>query len=431
LTRISDIDAFQVLDGRGDPTLAVTVTLESGERDTALVPAGKSKGKDEALELRDGIATEFGGNGVKGAARTVRDVIAPRLSGMDPSRQEEIDQALIDLDGTPNFGHLGSNAVLGASVACARAAAREAQIPLFQQIQPEGPYTLPLPQVSIIGGGLHADNPLEVQDFLVVPISVDSFSEAVQITWEVRAAAGELVRSLGHPALVGDGGGFAPPLRRNRLALDLVLQAIENAGYRPGEDLAIAMDVAANHLRSDDGYVLDGQWGSGEAFDRVLHSWVGEYPVVSLEDPFDEDDIAAWQSFLSSVGKSVQLVGDDLFVTHAEKLASGVQGGWANAILVKPNQVGTLTQTVAVARQAQEAGFGTVVSIRSGETEDAFIADLAVALDAGQIKLGSLARASRTAKFNRLLEIEHEFGTDVPYAGVEALKKVIPESSIV
>jgi enolase len=430
LTPIAAIDAFQVLDGRGDPTLSVTVTLESGDRGTVLLPAGKSKGRDEALELRDGIVEEFRGKGVHEAARTVREVIASRLVGMDPSNQAEIDQALIELDGTANFSKLGSNAVLGVSVASARAAAREGRRPLFQVIGPDGSYTLPIPQVSIIGGGMHADNPLEVQDFLVVPIGAESFSEAVRMTWEVRTAAGELVRGMGHPALVGDGGGFAPPLRRNQLALDLVMNAIERAGFRPGEDLALALDVAANHLRSGEGYTLDGDWDTGETFSEILSAWIRNYPIVSLEDPFDEDDIPAWRSFQSAHGRSVQLVGDDLFVTHAKKLASGVADGWANAILVKPNQVGTITQTVAVARQAQEAGFGTVVSIRSGETEDAFIADFAVALSAGQIKLGSLARASRTAKFNRLLEIEHNFGDNVPYAGVDALKKVIPGSAV-
>jgi enolase len=289
---------------------------------------------------------------------------------------------------------------------------------------------LPLTQISIIGGGLHADNPLEIQDFLVVPLGADTFHESVHMAWQVRTAAGELVREMGHPLLVGDGGGFAPPLRRNQLAIELVLRAIERAGFRPGEDLALAMDIAANHLWSEGEYILDAKRIPRPEFIDLLAGWCEKFPIISIEDPFDEDDTESWRSLTARVGTLVQLVGDDLFVTNPTKLAHGIDEHLGNAILIKPNQIGTLTQTMAVVAQAHQAGFGTVVSIRSGESEDAFITDLAVATSAGQIKLGSLARASRTAKFNNLLRIEHNHGTEVPYAGGRVLRDILPDSRL-
>ena len=412
---ISEVKALQVLDGRGDPTLEVRVVLDSGAEGRAIVPAGKSKGRHEALELRDGDPARYRGNGVLKAGKNVEELIGPALKGRDPSDQAGVDALLRELDGTGNFGRLGSNAAIGVSLACARAAAAGAGLPLHVSLNREGAYELPLPQVSIIGGGLHADNPLEFQDFLVVPIGADSFSEAVHMAWSVRRAAGARVRDMGHPLLVGDGGGFAPPLRKNHLAVELVLSSIEDAGYRPGEDVVVALDVAANHLREGDGYIVDGSPIPREALVDLFGQWVKRYPIASIEDPFDEDDFAPWQALTSAIGETVQLVGDDLFVTNPGRLASGIEKGMANAVLVKPNQIGTLTETLAVIHQAQTAGYEVVLSIRSGETEDAFIADLAVATGAGQIKLGSLARSSRVAKFNQLLRIESMLGPNAVF----------------
>ena len=412
---IAEVRALQVLDGRGDPTLEVRIVLDSGVEGWAIVPAGKSKGRHEALELRDGDPRLYKGKGVLKAKENVEKIIGPELKGRDPAEQARIDGLLRDLDGTDGYSRLGSNAAIGVSLACARAGAAAAGLPLHVYLKPEGPYRLPLPQVSIIGGGLHADNPLEFQDFLVLPVGAKSFSEAVHMAWLVRQAAGARVRDLGHPLLVGDGGGFAPPLRRNQLAVELVLSAIEDAGFRPGADVALAMDVAANHFRKDDGYVVDGSFVPREGMVDLLTDWARQYPIVSMEDPFDEEDLQSWEVLTAKIGATVQLVGDDLFVTNPQRLADGIERGIANAILVKPNQIGTLTETLAAIEQARRAGYEVVLSIRSGETEDSFIADLAVATATGQIKLGSLARSSRVAKFNQLLRIERILDPKAPF----------------
>ncbi|HLC01738.1 MAG TPA: phosphopyruvate hydratase [Anaerolineales bacterium] len=420
--RIERIDAYQVLDGRGDPTLEVVVGLAGGAEGSAIVPSGRSKGKHEALELRDGDQGVFGGKGVHRAASNVKGRIAQELVGLEGRSQAQLDSLLVELDGTRDFSNLGANAAVGVSMAFSRACAAEAAVPLYEYLNPPGPHELPMPMVSIIGGGLHADNPLEFQDFLVVPVGASSFSESIHMAWRVRTAAGEIVRQMGHPLLVGDGGGYAPPLRSNRLAAELVLRAIERAGYRPGEDLSLAFDMAANHFRRGEMYLVDGNPMPMDQYSALLKEWMAAFPIVSMEDPFDEEDVGSWSAFTGEVGAQVQLVGDDLFVTNPDRLASGVETHLANAILVKPNQIGTLTQTVRVIEQAKAANYGVVVSIRSGETEDAFISDLAVAFSAGQIKLGSLARSSRVAKFNQLLRIEHRMGKGATFAGRSRLR---------
>lgn len=424
MSRIAQLRALQVHDSRGDPTLEVVITLDSGVEGNALVPSGKSKGKHEALERRDGDLTQFQGKGVLATVRAVDECLAPALIGWDVGDQTGLDARMGELDGTANFSALGANAVLGVSLACARAAANDARLPLYAYLGCAG-YELPLPQVSIIGGGQHADNALEFQDFLILPLGAQSFSEAVHLAWQVRRATGEILRELGYPLLVGDGGGFAPPLRSNRWAIELVLRGIERAGYRPGEDVALALDVAANHFRRDDRYWLgDSQLSSEELVD-LLEQWTQEYPLLSIEDPFDEDDVSAWQLLTARVGKRVQIVGDDLYVTHPQRLARGAAQGLANSILVKPNQIGTLTQTLEVLQQASALGHTAVISVRSGETEDTFIADLAVATRSGQMKLGSLARTSRVAKFNRLLRIEKDLGATGNFAGRHALARLM------
>jgi enolase len=419
MSRICQLKALQVLDSRGDPTVDVTVTLDNGVTGTAIAAAGKSTGKHEALELRDGDIAAYRGRGVLQAVHNVNEHIAPALMGHEAGNQVLIDRLLRELDGTDNLSNLGSNAVLGVSLAHARAAAMDARMPLYQYLSGGSgeDFELPVPQISIIGGGLLADNPLEFQDFLVMPLAAKSFADAVQMGWNVRFQVGQILREMGHVLLVGDTGGFAPPFRSNQLAIETILRGIERAGYRPGVDVALATDIAASHFKVEEHYVLGGVRLTSKQMIDFVDGLSKKYPFVSIEDPLEEDSWRDWQELTARIGTSVQVVGDDLFVTNAERLRKGVECKAANAILIKLNQIGTVTDTIDVTRAAQAAGLGTVVSVRSGETEDAFISDLVVGLNAGQIKVGSLTRSSRLAKFNRLIKIEAELGSRGNYVG--------------
>jgi len=412
------VDAWEVLDSRGDPTVRVRVETGSGAG-VFTVPSGASTGTHEAVEVRDG-GDRYGGRGVRGAVRVVRDDLAPAVVGRAVTRQRSIDEAMVDRDGTPDLSRLGANAVLGVSGAVAHAAADALGEPLYRYLAPGTPGRVPLPMVNVLSGGLHADGGMDVQDVLVVPAGADTYTEAVETAWEVRTAVGERIRERGGRLLVADEGGFAPPLSGVEEAFDLVTGGIRDAGHRPAtDDVALAVDVAATHFHEDGRYApasADGPLGTA-AFVDLIAGWVEAYPIVSVEDPLAEDDWAGWRALADRVG--VQVLGDDLLVTDRARLSRAVEADAADAVLVKPNQAGTLSRAVDVVEAAQEAGVAPVVSARSGETCDATTADLAVALDAGQIKIGSLARSERLAKYNRLLGIEHR--ADPGYAGPDAL----------
>ena len=421
---IESVLAWEALDSRGTPTVGCAVRLEGGAEGEAIVPSGASTGTHEAHERRDG-GERYGGKGVRGAVRALRDEIGPLLLGRDPADQQAIDTALRELDGTPDLHRLGANAVLAASVACALAAARAQGSPLWQLLAPDDPPLLPLPMVNVISGGAHAGRMIDVQDFLVVPVGASSFAEAVEWASRVRAATAEELRSHGHEvSLVADEGGLAAPLPSNRAALDALVAGIERSGLAPGSDAAIAVDVAATQLLAADGYALASEGRSLGAAELVeeMAAWSDEYPIVSIEDALGEDDGEGWGLVTGRLADRIQLLGDDLFVTSPERLRAGIRAGIANAVLVKPNQVGTLSDARTVVRIAQEAGYATVLSARSGETEDAWLADLAVGWRTGQIKVGSTMRSERTAKWNRLLRIEAE-RPDAVFAGRAALAR--------
>ena len=420
MSAITGVLAREILDSRGNPTLEVEVSLESGAWGRAAVPAGASTGKREAVELRDGEAKRYGGKGVLRAVQNVEETIGPEIEGMEATEQAAIDQAMIDLDATPIKSALGANAILGVSLAVARAAADEAGLPLYAYLGGVGARLLPVPLMNVLNGGVHADNGLDIQEFMLVPAGAENFSAALRMGAEIFHTLRALLREKGLSTGVGDEGGFAPALGSNTAALDLFLLAIERAGYRPGDDVLLALDVAASEFALDSGRYrlrVDRSERTAEEMIELYESLLERYPICSIEDGLGEDDWAGWGLMTRRLGGRVQLVGDDLFVTSPATIQQGIKNGIANAVLVKVNQVGTLTETLEAVELAKRAGYGTIISHRSGETEDTFIADLAVAVDAGQIKTGSLARGERTAKYNQLLRIEEELGQSASWPG--------------
>ena len=420
MSAITGVYGREILDSRGNPTVEVEVQLESGAWGRAAVPSGASTGKREAVELRDGDTQRYGGKGVSRAVSNVEETIAPEIDGMEASEQAAVDQALLELDGTPNKSALGANAILGVSLAVARAAADDAGLPLYAYLGGVGGRLLPVPLVNVINGGAHADNGIDFQEFMLVPAGADSFGNAIRMAVEVFHALKETLREKKLGTGLGDEGGFAPALGSNTAALDFLMQAIERAGYRPGDDIALALDIAASEFAQDNGRYRLRREGVTLDSDELISRYeaiVDRYPVVSIEDGLGEDDWAGWAILTRRLGGRVQLVGDDLFVTNPAVIQQGIAKGLANAVLVKVNQVGTLTETLDAIELAKRAGYGTVISHRSGETEDTFVADLAVAVNAGQIKTGSVARSERTAKYNQLLRIEEELGHAASWPG--------------
>ena len=418
--------AREVLDSRGNPTVEAVVLLADASLGQAIVPSGASTGTHEAVELRDGDAGRFGGRGVLKAVQNVREVIAPALKGMRASRQEEIDKRLLELDGTPDRRRLGANAILAVSLATAHAAAASRRLPLYRYLGGEGRFRLPVPMLNILNGGKHAQGSTDFQEFMVVPAGLPTFREALRAAAEVYQALKALLQKQGHSANVGDEGGFAPSLGSNREAVELIVEAIQGAGYRPGEECFIALDPAASEIYDDGRYVLAREGRSLDPREMVEFwaEWADAYPIVSIEDGMAEDDWEGWRALAKRIGDRVQLVGDDLFTTNAERIKRGIELGAANAVLIKPNQIGCLTETLEAIRIAREAGWANVMSHRSGETEDTTIADLAVAWDTGQIKTGAPCRTDRMAKYNRLLRIEEELGTRGVYAGREVYPRL-------
>jgi enolase len=421
--KIVSLRAREVLDSRGNPTLEVDVALDDGTVGRAAVPSGASTGAHEALELRDGDPARYGGKGVLRAVANVGEVIGPALVGRSPFDQEAIDRLLLELDGTPNKSRLGANAILGVSLAVAHAAAAARHLPLYQYLGGPDAHRLPLPLFNILNGGRHARGGVDFQEFMVAPIGASTFAEALRWGAEVYHALGRLLDERGLATGVGDEGGFAPALGRNEDALALVLEAIERAGRRPGDEVALALDAAASELYRDGRYHLsrEGRVLSSTELVALWQDWCSRYPIVSIEDGLAEDDWEGWRLLTERLGQDVQLVGDDLFVTSVERLRRGIEAGAANAILVKPNQIGTLSETLEAVRLARQARYAAIISHRSGETEDTTIADLAVATGVGQIKTGAPARGERTAKYNRLLRIEEELGERARYAGASCL----------
>ncbi len=424
------IHAREVLDSRGRPTVEVEVTCRDGAFGRAIVPSGASTGRHEAVELRDGDTARYGGKGVRKAVAHVRDLLTPRLLGMAATDQARIDRVLCEIDGTPNKSRVGANAILGVSLAAARAAAASRSLPLWRYLDSEGRACLPLPMVNLISGGLHAGGNLDFQDFLLLPIGARTYSEALEMTIAVyRALSGVLTRHGFEGVLVGDEGGFGPRLSSNEQAVEMILEAVAGAGLAAGKDAAVALDVASTHFHRDGRYHLREEGGASLTADEMtarLTRWAATYPILSIEDGLAEDDWDGWRKLTAALGGRVQLIGDDLFATNPARLRRGIEEGVANAVLVKVNQIGTLTETLEVVRLARESGYRAVISARSGETEDAFLADLAVATGAGQIKIGSVARSERLAKYNQLLRIEEEMGGAGRFAGRQALESTRP-----
>jgi enolase len=424
LSEIARVHGRQILDSRGNPTVEVDVLLRSGAAGRAAVPSGASTGELEAVEIRDG-SQEWGGKGVSRAVANVNGELAEAVRGLDPADQERLDRRMVELDGTPNKGRLGANAILGVSLAAARAAAAEVGQPLWRYLGGEAAHLLPVPLMNVLNGGAHADNRVDFQEFMIVPLSAPSFSEAVRMGAEVFHALKRSLHDRGLGTAVGDEGGFAPDLVSNESALEALLAGIERAGYRPGEDVAIALDPAMSELRRDGAYELEHERRtlSSEELGSYWEAVAGRYPIVSLEDGMDEDDWDGWQALTTRLGDRLQLVGDDLFVTNTELLRRGIELGVANSILVKVNQIGTLTETLDAIRTARDAGYTAVMSHRSGETEDTTIADLSVATGCGQIKTGAPSRTDRVAKYNQLLRIEEALGADATYPGRSAFPR--------
>jgi len=427
MSAIVDVRGREILDSRGNPTVEAEVTLESGARGRAAVPSGASTGQHEAVELRDGDKSRYLGKGVRKAVANVEGEIAKRVRGLDASDQGAVDQAMVDLDGTPNKANLGANAILAVSMATARAAAEEEGLPLWRYLSGGASADLlPVPMMNILNGGAHAPNNVDIQEFMVMPVGAESFSEGLRMGVEVFHHLKKVLSSQGKNTAVGDEGGFAPDLASNQEAVEVVLKAIEQAGYRPGEDIVLTLDAAATEWYEDGEYVF--KWSSGERRDAAgmvefWRGWVEQYPIRSIEDPLDENDWDGWKMMTETLGQRLQIVGDDLFVTNVKRLEQGIADGAANAILIKVNQIGTLTETLDTMRVAREAGYNSVVSHRSGETEDTLIADLAVATGAGQIKTGSASRTDRVAKYNQLLRIEEQLGSRARYPGRGLWKK--------
>ncbi len=420
MSAITGVFAREILDSRGLPTVEVEVQLESGAWGRAAVPSGASTGKREALELRDGDNQRYRGKGVQQAVKNVEDSIAAEIDGMEATEQVHIDQALLDLDATPNKSSLGANAILAVSLAVARAAADDVGLPLYAYLGGPGARLLPVPMLNVINGGAHANNGLDIQEFMLVPAGADRFSTALRMGVECFLVLKEILKSKSLSTGVGDEGGFAPDLGSNTIALDLFMQAIERAGYRPGEDVFIALDVAASEFAEAGGrytFARDKTTRTSDDMTAFYEDLCSRYPIVSIEDGLGEDDWGGWGALTRRLGGRIQLVGDDLFVTNPAIIQQGIKNGIANAVLVKVNQVGTLTETMEAIELAKRAGYGTVISHRSGETEDTFVADLAVAVNAGQIKTGSVSRGERTAKYNQLLRIEEELGDAASFPG--------------
>ena len=426
MSAIVEIKAREILDSRGNPTVEVDVILESGAVGRAAVPSGASTGKREAIELRDGDKQRYLGKGVRKAVANVHRVLAPKLLGMDATSQAEIDAAMIALDGTPTKEKLGANAILGVSLAVAKAAAADAGMPLYRYLGGVNARQLPVPMMNIINGGAHADNNLDLQEFMIVPVGAPTFGEALRMAVEVFHTLKALLKKKGLHTAVGDEGGFAPNLRSNEEALALVVAAIEQAGYRPGRQIALALDAAASEFYERGRYMMKGEKQTERSSEDMIGYYeelVQRYPIISIEDGLSEQDAKGWRILTDRLGERVQLVGDDIFVTNPKIFAKGIADGIANAILVKVNQIGTLTETLETIEMARRAGYAAVISHRSGETEDTTIADLAVGLNTGQIKTGSLSRTDRTAKYNRLLRIEEELQKAAVYPGQAAFEK--------
>ncbi|WP_285727390.1 phosphopyruvate hydratase [Psychromicrobium xiongbiense] len=420
---IDAIHAREILDSRGNPTVEVEVGLDDGSVGRAAVPSGASTGAFEAVEKRDGDKARYGGKGVLEAVDAVIDVIAPILLGADATDQREIDAAMIELDGTDNKGKLGANAILGVSLAVASAAAESADLPLYRYLGGPNAHVLPVPLMNILNGGSHADSDVDIQEFMVVPLGASTFSEALRWGAEVYHELKKVLNEKGLSTGLGDEGGFAPNLPSNRAALDLILEAVTRAGYTPGQDIALALDVASSEFFKDGAYQFEGQSKSASEMSAYYAELVRDYPLVSIEDPLDEDDWEGWKTLTEEIGDKVQIVGDDLFVTNPTRLQRGIDSRTANSLLVKVNQIGSLTETLDAVSLAQRAGYTTITSHRSGETEDTTIADIAVATNAGQIKTGAPARSDRVAKYNQLLRIEEDLGDAAQYAGRSAFPR--------
>jgi enolase len=425
-TKIKSVNALEIVDSRGNPTVQVTVVLNNDITAVAAVPSGASTGVREAVELRDGDKRRYGGKGVRKAVANVEKIIAPKLKGRSPRAQREIDDLMRDLDGTETKSRLGANAILGVSMAVCRAAALDSGLPLYAYVRrlaggkTNAPYVIPAPMMNVINGGAHAANNLDFQEFMLFPIGAPSFTEALRFGAETFHVLKKLLQKRGLVTAVGDEGGFAPNLKTNTQAIDVILRATESAGYKPGKDIAIALDPAASEFYENGAYVMkksDGSLKTAAQMIALWTSWVKKYPIVSIEDGMGEEDHDGWKTLTKALGRRVQLVGDDNFVTNPSIFAAGIRDGIANAILVKLNQIGTVSETLETVALAKRAGYGVVISHRSGETEDTFIADFAVGTGAGQIKTGSLCRSERTAKYNRLLAIERELGKRARYGG--------------
>jgi enolase len=425
VSQIKQIKALEIIDSRGNPTVEAEVVLMTGERGVAAVPSGASTGSREAMELRDKDAKRYLGKGVLKAVAAINGEIASALKGFDVTEQQALDQVLLDLDGTANKENLGANALLAVSLAAAKAAAVYRNVPLYQYIGHEGTFQLPVPMMNIINGGAHADNNLDIQEFMILPVGMSTFSDALRCGVEVFHNLKRVLHDRKLSTSVGDEGGFAPNLKSNAEALEVILLAIESAGYKPGKDVYLGLDVASNELYSDGKYHLHAENRSLTAaeFTDYLAQLVSHYPIISIEDGMAENDWDGWKLLSERLGKQIQLVGDDLFVTNTELLQKGISQHIANAILIKPNQIGTLTETLAAIQMAKKAGYNNVISHRSGETEDTTIADIAVGTNAGQIKTGSLCRSDRVAKYNRLLRIADELGTQARYAGASVFSQ--------
>ena len=425
MTAIVDVTAREILDSRGNPTVEVDVTLETGARGRAAVPSGASTGVHEAVELRDGDMSRYGGKGVSKAVASVNGEIFDAVSGMEAVDQVQIDQTMIDLDGTANKSRLGANAILGVSLAVAKAAAEEAELPLYRYIGGTQARLLPVPMMNIVNGGAHADNPIDIQEFMIMPVGAPTIAEAVRMGAEVFHTLKKGLKDAGHNTNVGDEGGFAPALNSADEALGFIMKAIENAGYNPGDDMVLALDCASSEYFKDGKYVLAGENKQldAEGNANYLADLVSRFPIVSVEDGMDEDDWDGWKVLTEVLGGKVQLVGDDLFVTNPTRLADGIARGIGNSILIKVNQIGSLTETLVAVEMAHKASYTSVISHRSGETEDSTIADIAVATNAGQIKTGSLSRSDRIAKYNQLIRIEEQLGSAARYAGRAALRQ--------
>lgn len=423
MSLIVAINAREILDSRGNPTVEVEVLLDSGASARASVPSGASTGAFEAVERRDGDKGRYLGKGVQDAVNAVMDDIAPELIGEDAFDQRAIDRMMMDLDGTANKGKLGANAILGVSLAVAHAAAEEAGVSLFKYLGGPNAHVLPVPMMNILNGGSHADSNVDIQEFMIAPIGADSFAEALRMGAEVYHTLKGVIKDRGLSTGLGDEGGFAPNLDSNAEALDLICEAIKKAGYEPGKDVALALDVASSEFFKDGKYLFEGEPRDTDYMVKYYDELVAKYPIVSIEDPLSEDEWDAWKALTEHIGDKVQLVGDDLFVTNPERLARGIKEGVANALLVKVNQIGSLTETLQAVEDAHRAGYKSMTSHRSGETEDVTIADLAVATNSGQIKTGAPARSERVAKYNQLLRIEDELGDAAVYAGRNAFPR--------